>query len=90
MNALFALGNHATAEEIRARLAEPPTGSSVRVMLAGLEKRAICVTPTIRALHQIDNAPEWVDSDRFDVVAKAPSRATPQQMREMLRSFLAE
>ena len=39
MNALFALGNRATAEEIRARLAEPPSGSSVRVMLARLEKK---------------------------------------------------
>jgi uncharacterized protein (TIGR03435 family) len=43
-----------------------------------------------RELHQIDNAPEWLDSDRFDLVAKAPSRATPQEVREMLRSFLAE
>jgi predicted transcriptional regulator len=39
MNALFALGNRATAEEIRARLAEAPSGSSVRVMLARLEKK---------------------------------------------------
>ena len=28
MNALFRLGNRATAEEIRAQLAEPPSGSS--------------------------------------------------------------
>jgi BlaI family transcriptional regulator, penicillinase repressor len=39
MNALLALGNRATAEEIRAQLAEPPSGSSVRVMLARLEKK---------------------------------------------------
>ena len=39
MNTLFALGNHATAEDIRARLADPPSGSSVRVMLARLEKK---------------------------------------------------
>ena len=39
MNALFRLGNRATAEEIRAQLAEPPSGSSVRVMLARLEKK---------------------------------------------------
>jgi predicted transcriptional regulator len=39
MNALFTLGNRATAEEIRARLPDPPTGSSVRVMLARLEKK---------------------------------------------------
>jgi uncharacterized protein (TIGR03435 family) len=40
--------------------------------------------------HQIDNAPEWVDSDRFDVVAKAPSRVTRDQMNQMMQSLLAE
>ena len=39
MNALFALGNRATAEAIRARLSDPPSDSSVRVMLARLEKK---------------------------------------------------
>jgi len=39
MNALFALGNRASAEEIRARLMTPPSDSSVRVMLARLEKK---------------------------------------------------
>jgi BlaI family transcriptional regulator, penicillinase repressor len=39
MNALFALGNRATAEAIRARLTDPPSDSSVRVMLARLEKK---------------------------------------------------
>src|ERR1700691_1674121 len=39
MNAVFAQGNRASAEEIRARLSNPPTDSSVRVMLARLEKK---------------------------------------------------
>lgn len=39
MNALFALGNRASAEEIRARLSDPPSDSSVRVMLGRLEKK---------------------------------------------------
>ena len=39
MNAVFALGNRASAEEIRGRLANPPGDSSVRVMLARLEKK---------------------------------------------------
>jgi predicted transcriptional regulator len=39
MNALFALGNRASAEKIRARLTTPPSDSSVRVMLARLEKK---------------------------------------------------
>jgi hypothetical protein len=41
-------------------------------------------------MHQFDNVPDWIDSDRFDVIAKAPSRSTPQQMREMMQSLLAE
>jgi predicted transcriptional regulator len=39
MNALFALGNRASAEEIRSRLTSPPSDSSVRVMLARLERK---------------------------------------------------
>jgi predicted transcriptional regulator len=39
MNAVFALGNRASAEEIRARLNDPPSDSSVRVMLTRLEKK---------------------------------------------------
>jgi predicted transcriptional regulator len=41
MNALFALGNKASAEDIRARLSNPPSDSSVRVMLARLEKKDV-------------------------------------------------
>jgi len=39
MNAVFALGNRASAEEIRSRLTSPPSDSSVRVMLARLERK---------------------------------------------------
>ncbi|MBK5259968.1 MAG: BlaI/MecI/CopY family transcriptional regulator [Thermoanaerobaculia bacterium] len=37
MDVLFALGNEATAEEIRERLSDPPSYSAVRAMLAKLE-----------------------------------------------------
>ena len=40
MNAIFALGNRASAEDIRARMTNPPSDSSVRVMLARLEKKS--------------------------------------------------
>jgi predicted transcriptional regulator len=39
MNAVFALGNRAPADEIRVRLTNPPGDSAVRVMLARLEKK---------------------------------------------------
>ena len=41
MNALFALDNRASADQIRARLVSPPSDSSVRVMLARLEKKGL-------------------------------------------------
>lgn len=39
MNAVFARDNRASVEDIRARLIDPPGDSSVRVMLARLEKK---------------------------------------------------
>jgi len=39
MHAVFALGNRATASEIRARLSDPPADASVRVMLRRLEAK---------------------------------------------------
>jgi BlaI family penicillinase repressor len=39
MNALFALKNKASTEDIRARLSNPPSYSAVRAMLVRLEKK---------------------------------------------------
>src|SRR5881392_4152456 len=41
IHAIFALNNRASAEEIRARLTDPPGDSSVRVMLARLETKGL-------------------------------------------------
>lgn len=39
MNVLFALGERASAEDVRAHLSEPPSYSAVRAMLAKLEAK---------------------------------------------------
>ena len=39
MNAIFALGNRASSEDIRAQLINAPSDSSVRVMLTRLERK---------------------------------------------------
>jgi predicted transcriptional regulator len=39
MNVLFALGNAASAEDIRTQLSDPPSYSAVRAMLAKLEAK---------------------------------------------------
>ncbi len=41
VNAVFALGNRASVEDIRRRLDTPPSDSSVRVMLARLEQKGM-------------------------------------------------
>jgi bla regulator protein BlaR1 len=39
---------------------------------------------------QLQGAPSWANSDRYDVTAKAEGSATFEQMRPMLQSLLAE
>jgi predicted transcriptional regulator len=89
MNAVFALGNRASAEEIRARLADPPGDSSVRVMLARLEKKG-CLKHQQEGLRYIYSA----------TVSPAIAKRTALQqylqtffggsMRQMMTSLVAE
>ena len=41
MDVLYALGDNASADEIRERLSDPPTYSAVRAMLAKLEAKGV-------------------------------------------------
>jgi predicted transcriptional regulator len=41
LDILFALGNNGSAEDIRARLSDPPSYSAVRAMLAKLEAKGV-------------------------------------------------
>jgi predicted transcriptional regulator len=74
MNTLFALGNRATAEEIRARLANPPSGSSVRVMLARLEKKGY--------LRHADDGVRYVYS-----ATQSPEKARRNALHRYLQTF---
>ncbi len=59
MDAIFALGNRASAEEIRGRLVNAPSDSSVRVMLARLEKKG-CIrhqSEGVRYLYSATTSP---------------------------------
>jgi uncharacterized protein (TIGR03435 family) len=40
--------------------------------------------------YQLVGAPGWLDSERFDIVAKAPEGSRPEQAMLMLRGLLAE
>jgi predicted transcriptional regulator len=74
MNALFALDNRASAEQIRTRLVEPPSDSSVRVMLARLEKKGLLK-------HQQDGL-KFVYS-----AAISPASAKRTALRQVVHTF---
>jgi uncharacterized protein (TIGR03435 family) len=40
--------------------------------------------------NQLSGAPAWIDSERYDVSAKPETTATPDQMKRMLQSLLAD
>ena len=89
MNTVFALGNRASADEIRARLANPPSDSAVRVMLARLEKKG-CLK------HQQDG-PRYIYSATISpAVAKRTALQQYLQtffggsMRQMMTALVAE
>lgn len=54
------------------------------VTLKMLLKRAYDISPD-----QI-SGPDWLDSERYDIVAKVPPGTTPEQFRLMLQNLLAE
>jgi predicted transcriptional regulator len=74
MNAVFALGNRALADEIRARLSNPPSDSAVRVMLARLEQKG-CLK------HQYDG-PRYVYSATI-----SPAVAKRTALQQFLQTF---
>ena len=39
---------------------------------------------------KVTGGPNWLEMDRFDVVAKAPPSTTPEAARQMLRTLLAD
>jgi len=57
----------------------------VNVPVRQLIVRAYQVQP-----FQVLGGPSWITGDRFDVTAKAPADASPQQMNAMLETLLAD
>jgi predicted transcriptional regulator len=89
MNALFALGNRASAEAIRVRLTSPPSDSSVRVMLARLEKKGYLK-------HQQDGLRYLYSATISPTVAKRTALQTYVQtffggsLKKMMTALVAE
>src|SRR4051794_14338445 len=89
VTAIFALGNRATAEAIRARLTKPPSDSSVRVMLARLEKKGY-------VRHQRDGLRYVYSATTSPAVAKRTALQQYVQtffggsLRQMMTALVAE
>ena len=74
MDAVFALANRAPAEDIRARLADPPSYSAVRTMLTRLEQKGYL-------RHQVDGT-RYVYS-----AVTSPTSAKRAALRRFLGTF---
>jgi BlaI family transcriptional regulator, penicillinase repressor len=89
MDALFARGNRASAEEIRAGLTSPPSDSSVRVMLARLERKG-------RLKHQQDGLRYIYSATTSHTVARRTALQQYLQtffggsLRQMMTAFVRE
>jgi predicted transcriptional regulator len=74
MDAIFALANRASAEDIRARLVEPPSYTAVRTMLTRLEQKGYL-------RHQVDGT-RYVYS-----AVTSPTSAKRAALRRFLGTF---
>ncbi|HTV03247.1 MAG TPA: BlaI/MecI/CopY family transcriptional regulator [Luteitalea sp.] len=74
LNAVFALGNRASAEQIRQRLTAPPTDSSVRVMLGRLERKGL--------LEHVQDGARFLYS-----ATRSPAIAKRSAIRELVDTF---
>jgi BlaI family penicillinase repressor len=89
MDAVFALGNRAPADEIRSRLNNPPSESAVRVMIARLEKKGFLK-------HQQDGARHLYSATISPAVAKRTALQQCLQtffsgsLRHMVSALVAE
>jgi len=67
----------------------PGTGDPERIRFATITLKNLIVTAYGIRTYQID-APAWLDSSRFDVVATIPAGATREDVNLMLQNMLAE
>jgi predicted transcriptional regulator len=74
VNAVFALGNRASAEDVRGRLVDAPSSSTVRVMLTRLEKKGY--------LRHTTDGPRFVYS-----ATVAPTTAKKNALRQFAHTF---
>lgn len=100
--ASFAFGQTASAppafEVASVKPAPPPTGPGMRIQMGGDAGRINYSNVTLKMLlakaynvkeHQI-SGPDWINSERYDVVAKIPDDTPKDQVPLMLQALLTE
>jgi uncharacterized protein (TIGR03435 family) len=68
----------------------PGSGNPGRVIYALSTIRDLMADAYSVKRNQISGGPNWLDSERFDIVAKVPEGTTKEQVRVMLQNLLAE
>jgi uncharacterized protein (TIGR03435 family) len=68
----------------------PGSGDPGRVTYSFSTLRDLMVEAYSVKRSQIAGVPNWVDSERFDIVAKVPAGATKERVKVMLQKLLAE
>jgi uncharacterized protein (TIGR03435 family) len=68
----------------------PGSGDPGRVTYTFSTIRDLMVDAYSVKRSQISGGPNWLDSERFDIVAKVPAGATKEQVKIMLQNLLAE
>ena len=92
-----------TFEAASVKPAAPQTGMGIRVMMRGgpgtpdpgqLNYSNVSLKNVLMAAYAVKgyqlNGPNWLDSERFDIVAKIAPGATKEQFQLMLQNLLAE
>ena len=74
MDVIFALGNRASAEDVRARLTNPPSSSATRAMLARLEGKGL--------IRHTEDGPRFIYSATI-----SPTRASRDALHQCIRVF---
>ncbi len=68
----------------------PGSGDPGRVTYTFSTIRDLIVDAYSVKRNQISGGPNWLDSERFDIVAKVPAGATKEQVKVMLQNLMAE
>jgi len=79
---------------VKANTTNAPGGSFVlppgRLTATNIPLKVVITNAYQLSFYQVTGGPDWVSTDRFDITAKAPDGAPPEQTRAMVRTLLKD